>query len=260
MSSFLHIEYLTMVLSLSLLQQAAPPLLAADDYQPFVYKNGDNQSLPYRLLKPKDYDPHKKYPLVLFLHGAGERGADNKAQLQHVVWVFATKENREKYPCFVLVPQCPPDHKWCDVDWFASTHKTPEKPSGPMAMTMKVIAQLEKDYSIDTKRRYVMGLSMGGYGAWDAISRYPEMFAAAVPICGGGDESKAPLIARIPVWVFHGDKDGAVKVERSRNMVAALKKAGGSPKYTEYPGVGHDSWVPAAKEPELLPWLFRQTR
>jgi predicted peptidase len=248
-----------MVLPLSLSLLSAAPV-NADDYEPHVYKADDGQTLPYRLLKPKDYGPQKTYPLVLFLHGAGERGADNKAQLKHVVSIFTTKENREKYPCFVLVPQCAPQRKWAEVDWSAATHKTPEQPSSPLAMTMKVIALLQKEYSIDAKRLYVMGLSMGGYGSWDAIARYPDTFAAAVPICGGGDESKAPAIAKVPVWVFHGDKDGAVKVQRSRNMVEALKKAGGSPKYTEYPGVGHDSWTPASKEPYLLPWLFGQKR
>jgi predicted peptidase len=260
MTSLIRIGFPAIVLPGMLLLLSTCLVQAADDYQPHVYKSADGQSLPYQLLKPSGYDPQKKYPLVLFLHGAGERGTDNHAQLTHVARIFATPENRRTYPCFVLAPQCPPERKWAEVDWSAMHHKTPEKPSIPLALAMEVIAQLQKEYSIDAKRLYVMGLSMGGYGSWDAISRYPETFAAAVPICGGGDEDKAPAIAKIPVWVFHGDHDGAVKVERSRNMVAALKKAGGSPKYTEYPGVGHDSWVPASKEPELLPWLFRQTR
>jgi predicted peptidase len=105
-----------------------------------------------------------------------------------------------------------------------------------------------------------MGVSMGGFGAWDVVTRHPDKFAAAAPICGGADENKAPLIARLPVWTFHGDKDGVVKTKRSRNMIEALKKAGSTAKYTEYPGVGHDSWNKAFAEPELLPWLFAQKK
>ncbi|MGD0900402.1 MAG: PHB depolymerase family esterase [Thermoguttaceae bacterium] len=232
---------------------------AADDFEAAVFRSGD-QALPYRLLKPAGYDPQKKYPLVLFLHGAGERGDDNQAQLKHMVRIFAAKENREKYPCFVLVPQCPKNEKWSDVNWGASTSLQPEKPSRPLALAVALIGELEKKYGIDPARRYVMGLSMGGYGTWDAVVRYPGMFAAAVPVCGGGDETQAPRIAKLPIWVFHGDKDPAVKTVRSRNMVEAIRKAGGTPKYTEYPGVGHDSWTPASKEPELLPWLFSQKR
>lgn len=237
----------------------ASRLWAAEDFEAAVFQ-GDHQTLPYRLLKPLDYDSQKKYPLVVFLHGAGERGTDNKAQLKHWVRIFATEENRQKYPCFVLAPQCPAGQQWVNVPWAADRHQQPEKPSEPMAQTMQLIAQLQKDFSIDSRRLYVAGLSMGGFGTWDAISRYPDRFAAAIPICGGGDENKAASIAKLPIWVFHGGRDGVVKTLRSRNMVDALKKAGGSPKYTEYPKEGHGSWGPSAKEPQLLPWLFAQQR
>jgi predicted peptidase len=232
---------------------------ADEDFQAAVFQDG-NQSLPYRLLRPAACDPQKSYPLVLFLHGAGERGSDNQAQLKHMVRMFAAKESREKYACFVLAPQCPANEKWSDVNWFAATHQQPEKASPSMALAVKLIAELEKKEPIDPRRLYVMGLSMGGYGAWDAVVRYPGMFAAAVPVCGGGDETQAAAIAKLPIWVFHGSADGAVPVARSRHMVEAIRKAGGSPKYTEYPGVGHDSWTSASKEPGLLPWLFAQKR
>jgi predicted peptidase len=233
---------------------------AADDYEALVFKGEGDAKLNYRLLKPLGYDAKKKYPLVLFLHGAGERGDDNKAQLKHVAPTYAAKENREKFPCFVLAPQCPSGQKWADVNWGAKTHDLPEKPATPMALTLQLIEQLKKQYSIDADRLYITGLSMGGYGTWDAVARHPEMFAAAVPMCGGGDENTAAKIAKLPIWNFHGDKDGAVPVARSRNMIEALKKAGGNPKYTEYPGVGHDCWTPAMKEADLLPWLFAQKR
>jgi predicted peptidase len=139
------------------------------------------------------------------------------------------------------------------------THKMPEKPSSPAQLALDVIAEMQKEHPIDGDRLYVMGLSMGGYGTWDLIQRYPDLFAAAVPICGGGDESSADRI-KAPVWAFHGDQDQAVPVARSRNMIDALKKAGRQPKYTEYPGVGHDSWRNAFADKELLTWLFAQKR
>jgi len=223
-----------------------------------TYKGGDG--LPYRLLKPDDYDPNQSYPLVLFLHGAGERGVDNNRQLVHGVPAFAAAANRKQYPCFLIAPQCPAEARWVEVDWGAASHTQPKEPSVPMRLTLELIDTLVKEFSIDKKRIYVTGLSMGGYGTWDIISRRPELFAAAAPICGGGDEMQAPQIARLPIWVFHGGKDGVVKPARSRNMIEAIKKAGGTPKYTEYPEVGHGSWGPAYQDPALFRWLFSQKR
>jgi predicted peptidase len=228
--------------------------------QPKIFKDSDGKELKYRLLKPDNYDAKKKYPLVVFLHGAGERGDDNTAQLVHGIGDFASEENRKKYPCFLIAPQCPKDEKWADIDWSAATHTLPKEPSASGRLVLDLITAMEKEYSIDPKRLYLTGLSMGGYGTWDLIARKPELFAAAVPVCGGADEMTAPKVAKLPIWVFHGAKDSAVKVERSRNMVKALEKAGGSPKYTEYPDVGHDSWVRAYKDPELMKWLFAQKR
>lgn len=214
------------------------------------------KTLPYRLLKPESYDPKQKYPLVIFLHGAGERGNNNEAQLVHGVPEFAKPENRQKYPCFLIAPQCPRGDRWADWDAKQQT----SKPLEPLRLVSELIDQVQKEYSIDPNRIYVTGLSMGGYGTWDLIERYPDRFAAAVPICGGGDPSKAATIAKLPIWAFHGGKDPVVKPELSRTMVEALKKAGGQPKYTEYPDVAHDSWVPAYREPEMFAWLFAQKR
>ncbi len=254
-----HAPLLALSLVVLAAAAAAAKSPAEDQFQAAVFHDG-KESLPFRLLAPLNYDAKKQYPVVLFLHGAGERGADNHAQLLHFAAIFAAKENREKYPCFVVAPQCPANQKWCDVDWFAASHIMPEKPAKPLALAIKLLADLEKRYSIDPARRYVMGLSMGGYGTWDALARYPTMFAAGVPICGGADEHTAAAIAKIPVWVFHGANDPAVKPSRARNMVAALRTAGGSPKYSEYPRTGHDSWTAASREPDLLPWLFAQKR
>lgn len=234
--------------------------LRADDFEPRTYTASDGQSLSYRLLAPKDYDAKLKYPVVLFLHGAGERGADNQAQLRHCVPLFAKPEVREKYACFVVVPQCPTEQKWADVDWSANTIAQPAKASPSMLLAMGALDALQKEFSIDSDRLYISGISMGGYGTWDAITRWPEKFAAAVPICGGGDKAAAARAVSVPLWAFHGDADKAVNVVRSREMIAALKQAGGKPLYSEYPGVSHDSWTAAYQEPELLPWLFAQKR
>lgn len=222
--------------------------------------SADGGKLLYRMLKPAKYDANRKYPLVVFLHGAGERGNDNFAQLKHGMADFASDKIMEAYPAFVIAPQCPTGEKWVDVDWSAAKHDMPEKAASATRLTLKLIDELQKEFSIDRDRLYITGLSMGGYGSWDAIQRHPELFAAAAPICGGGDPKHAAKIKSIPIWAFHGDKDTAVKVERSREMIDAIKAAGGSPKYTEYPGVGHDSWTATYKNPEVYAWLFAQKR
>ena len=225
-----------------------------------LFRDAQGRSLPYRLFKPEGAAAGRKLPLVLFLHGAGERGDDNQAQLKHGVATFVKPESQAAFPCFVVAPQCAGNDKWADVEWGALSHRQAEKPTESMRRVLELVPALLKEFPVDPKRLYVTGLSMGGYGTWDLVLRQPALWAAAVPVCGGADDSKAALIAKIPVWVFHGGNDGVVKTARSRSIVEALKGAGGSPKYTEYPGVGHDSWNKAYAEPELLPWLFAQKR
>jgi predicted peptidase len=240
---------------------AADQTRPADDaeFEALQYKDAGGATLLYRLLKPGPTAPaQQSHPLLVFLHGAGERGSDNEAQLKHGKEMMLTAAR--KYGAFVLVPQCPAGEKWVDVDWGRSEQKMPEKPAQSLRLLVELIARLQKEYPIEADRLYVMGLSMGGYGTWDMIQRYPDMFAAAVPICGGGDETQAERIAKIPVWAFHGAKDTTVSVSRSRNMIQAIKAAGGEPKYTEYPDVGHFAWVPAFRDPEMLKWLFTQRR
>lgn len=234
--------------------------LAEELYQPHVFKNDKGDKLGYRLMIPEGYDPQgtEKYPLVLFLHGAGERGDDNLKQLVHGTKEFAKPEVRKKYPAFVLAPQCPDGKRWVEVDWSLDAHKQLPDDSDTMKLVLQLISSLQKEYRIDQRRQYVTGLSMGGYGTWDLITRHPEMWAAAAPVCAGGDEATADKIAKVPVWAFHGDKDTVVKPHRSRNMIEAIKKAGGKPLYTEYKDVGHNSWAPAHADPKLMDWLFAQ--
>jgi poly(3-hydroxybutyrate) depolymerase/lysophospholipase L1-like esterase len=232
----------------------------AQDFEARIFTAADGAKLPYRLLKPRNYDPAQKYPLVLFLHGAGERGEDNGSQLKHGAPAFAKAEAREKYPCFVIAPQCPKDRKWVEMDWGGPSGIAPAD-AGPMqALTLACVDAIAKEFSVDQDRLYVTGLSMGGYGTWDLITRFPAKWAAAAPVCGGGDKSKAPLAKPVPVWAFHGTADHTVLPIRSQDMVAALKGTGAAAVLTEYPGVGHDSWTLAYSEPNLLPWLFAQRR
>jgi len=387
------------------------------DFEAREQKDEYGNVLQYRLFKPAGYDPAKKYPVILFLHGAGERGGDNTKQVRDAL--HFTKESVQKdHPAFVIAPQCPGerlafqvwgsgkvfdqtyndyeksastwksysiqlsklpagpktrlylinqperkppndaaggapasstfrnvrihesvkgekvnppapidfrkssldikqgkgkievsedgaaitltadmklkipfeytvtkdtvlefefmsasrgsahavsldtddqlDFRWVQVEWGGKTHTMPKQPSIPMKLAMASLDQVRKEFSIDEKRIYITGLSMGGYGTWDAIARYPGLFAAAVPVCGGADELTAPQVKDLPIWCFHGGADTTVPTQRSRNMIEALKKAGGSPKYTEFPGVGHNSWDKAYSTAEMIQWLFEQ--
>jgi predicted peptidase len=199
-----------------------------------------------------------RYPLIIFLHGAGERGNDNEIQIIHIKKLFLDENNKEKYPAFVIAPQCPIGKRWVETNWAVSKHHMPKQPSETITLVMKLIDDMLEKYPIDPTRIYVTGLSMGGFGTWDIICRYPDKFAAAIPICGGGDVGKANLLTDIPVWAFHGSADNVVKVNLSRDMIKAIKDLGGNPKYTEYKGVGHNSWENAYKEEALLEWLFKQ--
>ncbi|NMC21274.1 MAG: prolyl oligopeptidase family serine peptidase [Thermogutta sp.] len=224
-----------------------------------VFTNADGETLPYRLHLPEGYDPAKKYPLILFLHGAGERGDDNEAQLRNDE--FLNLAAVPDHPVILVAPQCPRDQ------WWSAIRRTPngleaQLAEGGLAMklTIQLLDAVQKEFSVDPARRYVTGLSMGGFGTFDLVLRRPKDFAAAVPICGGGDESRAAEMKETAFWVFHGGADPVVPPALSQRMVEALKKAGAEVRYTEYPGVGHNSWRWAYHEPELAAWLFSHAR
>jgi predicted peptidase len=212
-------------------------------------------TLRYRQLFP-DADTFRRYPLVIFLHGSGERGSDNEAQLKWGVMNFATDESMMKHPAFVIAPQCPSNMNWSNFS--RGDMKLQPTASKPMELLIGLIHQLLKTQRIDSNRIYITGLSMGGFGTYDAIERYPNLFAAAVPVCGGGDVSKAASIAHIPIWIYHGAEDPAVNPIYSLDMLQALTKAGAHPGFTQYPEVGHFSWLGAYIDPIMLEWLFRQ--
>jgi predicted peptidase len=223
-----------------------------------VTEAGEAVEFRSQLLAPPAIEPGRRYPLVVFLHGAGERGRDNEKQLKYLPTWMAEPALRERHPCFLLAPQCREDERWVDISW-ADKKSTPQGP--PTTDVLSVIAALNAVIAaepVDPGRIYLTGLSMGGYGTWDLAARQPERFAAILPICGGGDEATAPRLAKLPIWCFHGDADKVVPVERSRTMIAAVRAAGGDPKYSELPGVGHDSWTPAYRDPAVLDWLVSQ--
>lgn len=220
-----------------------------------VFKNKNGDTMPCRIFKPAGYNRKSRYPLVLCFHGAGGRCTDSKSRGTQAFVALSSPEVQKEYPAFLLTPQCPGDKVW--VTTFYSLSK--DKPSEPMGLVVDILQSVCAEFRVDPTRVYVTGQSMGGYGTWDIIVRYPKTFAAAIPVCGGGDFHQAKRIAHLPIWAFHGDKDTVVLPRASRRMVEALKKAGSkNVEYTEYPGVAHASWVPAWKEKELIPWLFKQ--
>jgi predicted peptidase len=224
-------------------------------------------TLPYRLLLPEGYEASKKYPLVLFLHGAGERGRDNEAQLTHGGRLFLNDTVRKSFPAIVVFPQCPPNSFWSNVQFRMDSagkrsfaFQEGGAPTRAMAMVENLLEEVQRQYKIKSDQMYVMGLSMGGMGTFELVRRHPDLFAAAIPICGGGHPATANTLKSTKWWVFHGVKDDVVPPALSEAMVAALKTQNAPVKFTVYPEAGHDSWDNAFAEPELLPWLFAQRR
>jgi len=215
-----------------------------------TFKNADGTSSPYVVFIPRDYDGTKEYPVILFLHGAGEtKNANSKKEGKMPVEVGigpAIKKREKTFPFIVVIPRAE------GFGWGANT-KNAER-------ALAMLDEVMKEYKVDPSRQYLSGLSMGGMGTWSVAMAHPDRFAAIVPICGRGDTKSASKIKDLPCWCFHGDADTAVKVEGSRDMINAIKKAGGNPKYTEYPGVGHNSWDKAYGTDELYTWLMEQKK
>lgn len=225
-----------------------------------VYKASNGKSLPYRLYVPDGYDSSKKYPLVLFFHGAGERGTDNNAQISagSVMQRLLTDAESSRFPCLILAPQCPGDSQWVLSDWGPGVynHNTMQTPISPyMAAAEELLAKVTEEYSVDQSRLYVTGMSMGGFGTWDIISRNPDMFAAAFPVCGGVDETYLEALKGFPIWTFHNDGDGIVSSAGTKKAYEILKDAGGIT-YTEFKSTAHDAWTAAYSTPALMSWVF----
>jgi predicted peptidase len=218
-------------------------------------------SLPYRLYVPRDYVQTKRYPLLVVLHGAGERGNDNEKHLGNGVLSFCEDALQTKHPAFVVYPQCPEGARWVETDWGAGRYDQSKVPlSQPLGAVTELMAALATEFTLEPGNGLLAGLSMGGYGAWDLLTRFPQRFAGALVICGGGDPTRAGAAKDVPVWAFHGSADDVVPVAGSRLMVEALRKAGGKVKYKEFKGADHHVWQRVFDDRPVLTWLLSQHR
>lgn len=222
------------------------------------WKAPDGTLVKYRWSAPENPEPGKTYPLVLFLHGAGERGDDNKAQLKHGVLPILEGAKKLGQPCFLIAPQCPNGRWWSPIDRDTMTLSEATKPNSLLEAVLALVDDTMKQQAIDPQRFYVTGISMGGYATWDLLGRVPGKIAAAIPICGGGDPSLVEKFKNIPIHAFHGEADPTVPVRTTREMIAALEKSGAKPQATYYPGVGHDSWTQTYDNTDVIRWLFEQ--
>src|SRR5271156_904820 len=225
---------------------------AVEGFKVGSYRSPSGETMQYRLFVPSGYDPAQKYPIVLWLHGAAGRGSDNVSQLSGGNFpgshIWTSPEIQQKYHAFVLAPQVNVTKGW------ARPHTN--TPPVAIGLALEILDQVEEEYTIDLAREYVAGQSMGGEGVWAALSIAPRRFAAAIALCGYGDAYMIPRVAMVRVWIFQGEEDPIVSTARMRFWVQKLHDAGGNPKYTEYPSIGHDVWDVVFSEPGLAAWLF----
>lgn len=227
-----------------------------NEFLPRIYTNAAGRTLPYRLLKPKHFQAGQAYPIILYLHGAAARGDDNLKPLEWGPLLFLEPPLRDKHDFFLVAPQCPRDKGWVEL----SLPTLSAKESDALRLALELVRDaLPREFPIDPKRRYLSGVSMGGQAVWVTLVRRPGLFAAAVPVCSGGDaRTVTTAAARCPVWVFHSDDDHLMPVQSVRDLVNAWRAHGGMAKYTEYTGLKHSSWKKAYTEMDLFDWLFQQ--
>jgi predicted peptidase len=241
----------------------------AQDYSAYekhwLVQGGD--SLPYRVLLPLHYDSSRQYPILFFLHGAGERGRDNEKQLVHGGRLFLNPQLRSKYPVIIIAPQCAETDYWSnvlrlnDANGKRTFHFLAKgKPTVYMQLLEQLVTYCINNYPVKKDQVYAGGLSMGGMGTFELVRRMPGRFAAAFAICGGADTATAKIIHNSAWWIFHGKQDNVVPPAFSENMAAALQRYHSDVKLTLYPGANHNSWDSAFAEPELLPWLLSKKR
>ncbi|WP_447643032.1 MULTISPECIES: carboxylesterase family protein [Chitinophagaceae] len=227
-----------------------------------------SDTLRYRILYPDNFDATKAYSLVIYLHGSGERGHDNTSQLKYVVPFFETIE--QQFPSVIIAPQCPDSSFWAKIkvapgNYFSTKREIIFYPESTPTPAMRLLVSLTKKWQsekfIDKNKVYIGGLSMGGMGTYEMLIRKPVPFAAAFVICGGTNViTLKQKLGKTPIWIFHGADDPVVSVDYARQIVSALQMDKKEVKYTEYPGVGHDSWLKAFQEKDLVPWLFQHKR
>lgn len=224
------------------------------------WKAPDGTGIKYRWSAPEKTEPGKSYPLVLFLHGAGERGDDNTAQLKHGVIPIIEGAEKLGTPVFLIAPQCPAGRWWSSADSSKTRLAAAGQPNPLLEAVLALVTEIQKTRPIDPKRFHVTGISMGGFGTWDLLGRATDRIASAVPVCGGGDPALAIKFKHVPVWAFHGEADEVVPARATRDMIEALEKAGGKPKATYYPETGHDSWTRTYDNPEVIRWILGHSK
>ena len=232
------------------------------DFSKELLVSEDGYTLPYRLYIPKNYDCGVLYPVMIFMHGAGERGCDNEEQIKVALpHVFDDPES-PVYNSIVIAPQCPENKQWVYTPWEKGCYSSADvTESRECQAVMEVLRHIVAEYNVDKSRIYVTGLSMGGFASWDLMTRHPSVFAAGMPVCGGGDPSAAKRLAEIPIRTIHGFLDGAVPVEGSREMYAAIKAQGkGRISYTEFEDGYHDIWDDVYSNTSNINWLFSNVK
>ena len=232
-----------------------------DGFVARIYRDQSGNTMPYRLFIPPKYTKSREYPVIVWLHGGGGVGTDNLRQIQGDqvagtrLWTAAA--NQARHPAFVVVPQAMTG--WDTTGVFAPVGKPEERQlTSALVQVLGILDALTREFHIDSRRVYIAGQSLGGFGTWNLITKKPGVFAAAIILCGGGNAALAETVKHMPIWSFQGDADRAPFLNSNRNMIAAVRKAGGNPRYTEYPGMGHEIWDRVFKEPELVEWLFAQ--
>lgn len=219
---------------------------------------GNSDTIAYRLVYPARQEPGKKYPLLVLLHGMGTRGNDNKQPFEKFAAFFSDSATANKFPCYILIPQCPKNDVWVSFPGFPGSLVASTAPTHAAQSVLQLIHRLLATKNMDSGRVYLSGYSMGGEGTFDLLTREPSLFACAVPLAAVADTAKAGLISHIPIWAFHGSDDKVNDVKYSRMMIEAIKKQGGNPHYTEISGVGHDCRNEAYLNEALWKWVFEQ--
>jgi predicted peptidase len=237
----------------------APQQILKKDHPTFrklTYADKQGNKMPYRLFVPVNYNASEKYPLIFWLHGANGRGSDNFKQISggnaNGTHVWTTPANQAQLPAFVLAPQCQEDRFWSEPE---TNELSPQ-----LQMAMEILSAVQKEFSIDPDRIYLAGQSMGGLGALALVQAQPDRWAAALVLCAYDNFTNPRALTRVPLWVFQGDADMVVPVALVRQMVKDLKRSGLQPRYSEYHNAGHDVWLKAFAEPDLVPWLASQKR
>ena len=230
-------------------------------FEPRTFVASDGTTLVYRIYVPYDYDSGKSYPVLTFMHGAGERGNNNTGNMKHMLLNMFKHENTPLWESIIICPQCPDGQQWVDTPWKEGGYRVDEVPeSNEIKAALEILDKVEADYPTDLDRYYVMGLSMGGFAAWDMIMRHTERFAAAVPLCGGGDYKQAHKLINKPIYTIHDKRDFDVPFSGTKEMVVALEILGSTViRYEELSGNGHNIWDYASQKAEIWTWLYEQS-